>query len=52
VLLYGKHKTFEQGINQLAVVSFEIRMAVTMKIIVFWDGMPCNVVEVYQHFVV
>jgi hypothetical protein len=31
VLLYSKYKIFEEGINQLAVVSFEIHIAVTRK---------------------
>jgi hypothetical protein len=35
VLLYSKYKIFEEGINQLAVVSFEVHIAVTRKIISF-----------------
>jgi hypothetical protein len=35
--------------NGMAVVMCEVAIPVTMKNTVFWDVMPCSLVEVYQH---
>jgi hypothetical protein len=32
------------------LVGFEVLMAVSMKMVVFWVVAPCSLVEVYQHF--
>jgi hypothetical protein len=29
---------------------FEVLMVLTLKITVLWDGIPCSLMECYQHF--
>jgi hypothetical protein len=35
-------------LNEIRIVIFDVLMEVIMKIIVFWDMMPCSLVDVLE----
>lgn len=43
-------KEIKKDYNNLTSIKFEVLMAVTLKIIIFWDMMQCSCAEIYHHF--